>query len=183
MPSCLTSLRSLRKAASCLLALAVASCDHPLAIDDFTWRFVSLQKAAEVTSHLDGRVFRQFDPSSTAARRKGIVIDFNGGLGLEARYAEGGETVDEWKVHGDYYWIEEAHGHPVYRFDFPDPTAQRLLPRGGDSVDATGLTILVRDYFKKDQIQFALLDSVGHLPSPFPVFGQWTRFVEDDAGR
>jgi hypothetical protein len=176
-------MRPILGSAAFLFLITISACSNPLDINDFTWRFVSQQKSAEVTSHLDGRVFRQFDPSRTADTRKAIVIDFNDGLALRAQHFEGGAAVDEWSVSQSYYWIEKAHGHPVYRFDFRDPTVERQVPEGGDSVIVTGLTILVRDYFKKDEIQFALLDSLAHLPPPFPVFDQWTRFVEDAAGR
>ena len=177
-------MRPILASAAFLFLVAISACDNPVDPENYVWRFVNLQDAAQVTAHLDSRVFRQFDPSRNAATRKAITIDFTDGLRLWAQNTEDGNAVDEWEVLQDYYWIERAQGEPIYRFDFPDPTVRRLLPEESeDSVDATGLTILVWDYGRKDEIQFALWDSVGHLPPPFPVFRSWTRFAEDDPGR
>ena len=142
---------------------------------------MNVEEAAQVSSHLRGRVFWQRDGARDAEHLKRIVIDFRDGLNVEARYSEGGRIVDEWRVFQDYYWIERAHGHPIYRFDFTQPTIERLVPEnGGDPIDPDGLMVLVRDYGRKEEIQFAVLDSAGKIPSPLPVFDKWTRFVEDD---
>ncbi|MDE2762251.1 MAG: hypothetical protein OXQ94_00265 [Gemmatimonadota bacterium] len=169
--------------AALLLPVGISACKNPVAWEDYTWRFVSLTDAAHVTAHMEGRVFWEFDGSRDAEHRKGIELDFYDGLSLRALYYRNGDLVDDWKVFHDYYWIEKAHGLPIYRFDFRNPTVQRTLPREcEDCIDTSGLIILVRDYGKKDEIQFSLVDSAGHLPSPFPVFRSWTRFVEDDSG-
>lgn len=177
-------MRSIPAFGAFLLLVTVSACDNPVGHDDFTWRLVSLSQAAYVKAELKGRVFQQFDPSRTGDPRKSIVLDFHKGLSVRAQHSEGGAPISDWKVHHDYYWIEKAHGHPVYRFDFRKPTVERLVPEPKDSLDVpdvTGLIVLVRDYFKEDEIQFALADSVGHLPPPFPVFAAWTRFMEVDA--
>ncbi len=180
--------RILVSAAFLLLAtISVSACKNPVAWEDYVWRFVSLQDAAQVTAHMESRVFWQFDGARDAEHRKGIELDFHSGLALRALYYRNGDLVDDWKVFHEYYWIEKAHGQPIYRFDFRNPTVQRTLPREcEDCIDTAGLIILVRDYGRKDKIQFSLADSLadrdGRLPSPFPVFRSWTRFVEDDSG-
>lgn len=168
--------------AAFLLLAGASGCENPVKFEDYVWRFVDLEEAAQVSAHLKSRVFWQRDGPGDARSLKRIVIDFRDGLSVEARHSVGGEVVDEWKVfQNDYYWIERAHGHPIYRFDFTRPTVERLVPEdGGDPVDPEGLMILVRDYGRNEEIRFALQDSAGALPSPFPVFERWTRFVEDD---
>ena len=166
--------------AAFLLPVSLSSCDSPLDPDVFSWQLVSPQDAAHIKSHLSGRVFRQSDPSRNAETRSSIVIDFNDGLSLRAQYAEGGNIVDDWRVWDDFYWLEKAHGEPVYRFDWLNANVERTIPEEReDRIDPSGLVVLVRDYHKKDGILFALWDSAGRMPSPFPVFDNWTRFVED----
>lgn len=170
--------------AAFLLLVTMSACQNPVDWEAFVWRFVSLEDAARVTAHLDSRVFWQFDGPKDADHRKGIVLDFRGGLGVRALYSRNGDPVDDWKVFQRYYWIEKAQGEPVYRFDFRNPTVTRTLPEECevDCIDTKGLIVIVRDYGNKEEIQFSLADSVGHLPSPFPVFRSWTRFVEDGSG-
>lgn len=178
-------MRSIPAFGAFLLLVTVSACDNPVDFDDFTWRLVGLQQTAAVKAELKGRVFQQYDPSRTGDPRKSIVLDFHKGLSVWAQHSEGGAPASEWRARHDYYWVEKAHGHPVYRFDFRNPTVERLVPEPKDSLDVpdvTGLIVLVRDYFKEDEIQFALVDSVGHLPPPFPVFAAWTRFMEVNAG-
>lgn len=173
-------MRRILALAAFLLPVSLSSCDNPLKPELFSWQLVSPQDASRVKAHLDGRVFRQSDPSQNAETRKSIVVDFTDGLSLRAQYTEGGNTVDDWSVRQDFYWLEKAHGEPVYRFDWRNPIVRRLLPKEcEDCIDTSGLTVLVRDYFKKDEILFALWDSAGQVPSPLPVFESWTRFVED----
>lgn len=178
-------MRSILASASFLLLVSLSSCDNPLEWEIFSWQLVSPGDAARITAHLDGRVFRQSDPSQNADTRKTITIDFNDGLSLRAQYTEGGNTVDDWRVWQDFYWMEKAHGEPVYRFDWLNPTVQSPFPEEcEDCIERfSGLTVLVRDYFKKDEILFALWDSAGQVPSPLPVFESWTRFVEDERDR
>lgn len=177
-------MRRILASAALLLPVSLSSCDNPLEPELFSWQLVKPQDAARISAHLDGRVFRQFDPSRNAETRKSIVIDFNGGLSLRAQATQGGNTVEDWRVWDSFYWMEKAHGEPVYRFDWRGPNVERLLPeKCEDCIDTTGLVILVRDYFKKDEILFALWDSAGHVPSPLPVFENWTRFVEDEQDR
>ena len=177
-------MRSIPAFGAFLLLLTVSACDNPVDIGDFTWTLVSQQQAAAVKAELKGRVFQQFYPSRTGDPRKSVVLDFHKGLSVRAQHLEGGVPTSDWKAYQDFYWIEKAHGHPVYRFDLRNPTVERLVPEPKDRLDVpdvAGLSVLVRDYFKEDEIQFALADSAGHLPPPFPVFADWTRFMELDA--
>ena len=175
----------IRAAAASLLLIAVSACArNPVALEDFVWELVSVHDASQVKGHLAERVFRQWDPSRGADRSKAIVLDFTKGLKVGAQYSEAGGVVDEWEVYQDGYWIEKAFDQPVYRFEVRQPTVHRRLPEECmNCIDTQGLIVLVRDFGDADEIQFALVDSVGHLPSPFPVFESWTRFVEDPAGR
>jgi len=173
-------MRRILALAALLLPVSLSSCDNPLNLDLFSWQLVSPQDAARIRAYLDGRVFRQSDPSRNAETRKSIVIDFNHGLTMRGQYIKGGNIIDDWSVRQDVYWMEKAHGEPVYRFEWRSPTVRRLLPEEcEDCIDTSGLTILVRDYHKRDGILFALWDSAGLVPSPLPVFDGWTRFAED----
>ena len=182
-------MRSILAPAAFLAAVTLYACDNPVKPEEMSWQLVDVHDAARISAHLSTRVFRQSDPSRNADSRKTIVIDFHGGVGLSVRAQryDGGRAVDDWRVSQDFYWMEKAHGLPVYRFDMRNPTVERTLPKecdeGEDCIDTTGLSVLVRDYHRKEEIQFAFWDSIGHLPAPFPVFTSWTRFVEDDTGR
>ena len=46
-------------------------------------------------------------------------------------------------------------------------------------MEFSGLSISIRDVFDEDKIRFRVDDPQDSLPSPFPVFGSWTRFEED----
>ena len=42
------------------------------------------------------------------------------------------------------------------------------------------MSVSVRDFLRREAIAFRLNDPGGVLPSPFPVFDTWTRFIEDE---
>ena len=65
------------------------------------------------------RSFRQFEPSVNSSSRKGVVIDFFGGVMVWAQYAEEGYALNEWEVSAADYRVEK-HGevsevtiHPI----------------------------------------------------------------------
>ena len=61
---------------------------------------------------------------------------------------------------------------PVTRQQFPEACE--------DCIGTSGVTISIRDVFDAERISFRVNDPEGVLPSPFPVFGSWTRFEEDE---
>ena len=143
------------------------------------------QEEEQVKAALRDRSFRQFDPSVDASPRKGVVLDFFGGITFWAQYAEEGHAVDEWQISAADYRLEKAgeakfqdaefvihFEGPESRQEFPDPCE--------DCIPAEGFTISVRNVFDSGRISFRLNDPDGRLPSPFPVFGSWTRFGEDE---
>ena len=134
----------------------------------------------EIRAALAGRSFRQFDPSKDGSPRKGVIIDFFSGVGLWAQYAEGSHAIDEWEIAASDYRIEQTSDGSVIKLHFTAPRSERTLPDPcADCVEFSGLSISIRDVFDEDKIRFRVDDPQDSLPSPFPVFGSWTRFEED----
>ena len=160
-------------------ALLLASCgDDP--VQPLTGEEVEQVKAA-----LRDRSFRQFDPSVDADPRKGVVLDFFGGITFWAQYAEDGHAVDEWQISAADYRLEKAgeakfqEAEFVIRFE--EPESSQLLPEECSScIPTEGFSISVRNVFDGERISFRLNDDESQLPPPFPVFRSWTRFREDE---
>ncbi len=134
----------------------------------------------EVKAALAGRSFRQFGPSKDGSPRKGVIIQFFGGVGLWAQYSEGGHALDEWEIVATDYRIEQTRGGSIIRIRFTSPRSERSLPTAcSDCVESSGFSILIRDVFDAGRISFRVDDPQDSLPSPFPVFGSWTSFEED----
>ena len=138
-----------------------------------------------VRADLQDRSFRQFDPSVDASPRKGVVLDFFEGVSLWAQYAEDDRAVSEWQISAADYRLEKAgdakfqEAEFVIRFE--DPESSQLFPEEcTDCIPTEGFSISVRNVFDSDRISFKLNDEEGGLPPPFPVFGSWTRFREDE---
>ena len=132
-----------------------------------------------VQAELDGRSFRRFEPDRDADERKGVVLDFSDGVTLWAQYAEDGHVVSEWEVRASTYRVE-SRGEEV-TITFVDPSACRQFPEECSAcVDTSSVSISIRDVFDAGGIRFRIDDPDGVLPSPFPVFGSWTRFEEDE---
>ncbi len=132
-----------------------------------------------VQAELDGRSFRQFDPDRDADERKGVVLDFSDGVTLWAQYAEDGHVVSEWEVRASTYRVE-SRGEEV-TITFVDPSACRQFPEECSAcVDTSSVSISIRNVFDADGIRFRIDDPDGVLTSPFPVFGSWTSFEEDE---
>ena len=51
---------------------------------------------------------------------------------------------------------------------------------GCSPFETGGVSVSVRDFLRREAIAFRLNDPGGVLPSPFPVFDTWTRFIEDE---
>ncbi len=131
---------------------------------------------------LDGRSFRQFEPGRDADKRRGVVLDFVNGLSLWAQYAEGGYAVSEWQISSNDYRIESRSGDSgEVTISFINPRSRQQFPEAcEDCIETSGVSISIRNVLDADQIRFRVNDPNGNLPSPFPVFGSWTRFEEDE---
>ncbi|WP_420635215.1 hypothetical protein [Candidatus Palauibacter sp.] len=138
-------------------------------------------RAEEIRAALEDRSFRQFDPHMDGSPRKGVILDFFGGLSLWAQYAEGNHAIHEWEISSAEYRIEQSASGAEIRLHFIAPTSRRTLTTPcDDCIPVAGISIWIRDAFDKDRISFRVNDPDGALPSPFPVFTSWTRFQEDE---
>ena len=139
------------------------------------------QALEHAAAELEGRSFRQFEPSVDAARRKRVILDFHDGIRVWAQYAEDGYAIDEWEIRADSYRVEStADGSGVVLIP-EDVTSEREFPdRCSDCIPATGVSVSIRDVLDSDRIAFRIDDPDNVLPSPFPVFDSWTRFSEDE---
>ena len=130
---------------------------------------------------LEDRSFRQFEPSVNSSSRKGVVIDFFGGVMVWAQYAEGGYALNEWEVSAADYRVEK-HGdvsevtiHPV------NPRASQGLPtKCNDCIEPSSLSISIRTVLDSESISFRLNYPDDVFPLPLPLFDTWTGFREDE---
>ena len=127
------------------------------------------------------RSFRQFVPSRDASSRRAVIISFFSGVSVWAQYAEDGHALHEWEVVADEFRFVAGDSNSELTIRLVKPRATQILPtKCNDCIDASGLSVSVLNVFDPDLIAFKLNDAEGGLPSPFPVFGQWTRFNEDE---
>ena len=169
-------------ALACSAALLLASCggDDPVQPGP-----VSAEEVEQIKAALQDRSFRQFDPSLDASQRKGVVLDFFDGVSLWAQNAEDGRAVNEWQISSADYRLERAGNAKfqgaefVIRFEEPE-SSQTFPDECEDCIPTEGFSISVRNVFDGEGISFKLNDEENHLPPPFPVFGSWTRFREDE---
>lgn len=138
-----------------------------------------------VKAELQDRSFRQFDPSVDASPRRGVVLDFFEGVSLWAQYAEDEHAVNEWQISAADYRLEKAGAAKFQEAEFvirfEDPGSSQLFPEEcTDCIPTEGFSISVRNVLDSDRISFKLNDEGSRLPPPFPVFGSWTRFQEDE---
>ena len=142
---------------------------------------VSGEEEARIKAELRDRSFRQFEPSRDGSPRKGVILDFFGPASIWAQYAEGDRAVNEWEIASDQYRIKRRGGSSEITIYLDQPRAMQTLPtRCDDCISTEGVSISIRDVFDSAKISFKLNDPNGVLPSPFPVFGSWTRFSEDE---
>ncbi len=162
-----------------VLVLAVfltSSCD----------RFVPPQPVGEaeearIKAELEGRSFRRFEPSKDASPRRGVILDFTGRVSIWAQYSEDSRAVNEWEIFSNDYRIERRGGSSEITIQLDQPRSTQGFPtRCGDCIPTAGVSISIRDVFDRDRISFKVNDPNGILPAPFPVFGSWTRFPEDE---
>ena len=135
--------------------------------------------AGEVVPELEGRSFRQFDPSKDGSPRRAVVLDFSDGMRLWAQYAEGDSAVHEWEIYSEDVSVGVSGG--VATLTMVAPRSRRTFPSPCENCIPTHrVSVSVRDVLRHDEVAFRLNDPDGVLPSPFPVFGAWTRFIEDE---
>ena len=136
-----------------------------------------------IREELEGRSFRQFDPSRDGSPRKAVILDFSGEsrVSVWAQFAEDDRAIHEWEiVSEDFRLTGSADGSEVTAV-LGLSRSERILPSPcRDCIDATGVSIGIRDVFDPDRIAFRITDPEGVLPLPFPVFGSWTDFEEDE---
>lgn len=163
-----------------LLTAAVLGCSFEVDPTRFSWNFLDIGEIQRLESTMNGRVFRQSDPSADAVERKTVEIDFRGGgLAVRAQQLEGGQVVAEWSVSGPVYWIEKAVEQAIHKLHIRNGVVERTRPEEcTDCIDVRGMSVLIRRYHLDDDMRFVLWDSIGHLPPPFPVFQSWTSFEE-----
>lgn len=141
------------------------------------------QEAERVKSELRGRSFRRFDPSRDASERKAVILDFfERGvqtISLWAQFARDDEALAEWEVTATDYRVEKSGSE--YTLIPVEPASMRTLPsRCEECITVSGLSISVRNLFNGGNIQFKLNSGGNRLPSPFPVFEEWSTWSEDE---
>ena len=132
-----------------------------------------------VVEELQGRSFRQFDPHVDGDPRKGVILDFTVGITLWAQYSEDGLAVNEWEISAESYSVEGSGSEYTIRFNEPG-SVQGFPSECDNCIPTYGVSISVKDVFDGEKISFRLNDPDNVLPPPFPVFGSWTRFNEDE---
>ena len=142
---------------------------------------VSGVEEERVRTTMNGRSFRQFQPSRDASPRKGVILDFTAGFSLWAQYARDGHAVNEWEVGAKDYRIEKSGNGSEFRIFFVTPNSAQSFPEECDNcIQTSGVSISIRDLFDGGKISFKVNDPDGNLPLPFPVFKSWTKFSEDE---
>ena len=130
---------------------------------------------------LKNRSFRQFEPSKDASPRKGVILDFFGGLSLWAQYAKDGHAVNEWEIVAKDYRVEKASGGSEFKIYFDQPNSTHEFPTKCDNcIQTSEVSISIRNLFDSEKISFKVNDPDNSLPLPFPVFKSWTKFSEDE---
>ena len=136
---------------------------------------------ARVKAELAGRSFRQFEPDVDGNPRKGVIIDFTGGLSVWGQYAVDGQAVNEWEIVAEDYRVEGAADGSEVTVYFLDPATRQQFPDACEGcIDTAGVSVSIRNVFDEERIAFRVNDREGVLPRPFPVFVSWTEFREDE---
>ena len=142
---------------------------------------VSGLEEERIKSELSGRSFRQFEPSKDSSPRKGVILDFFNGIRLWAQYTEDGHAKYEWEIYSTDYRIESRGEGSELEVLFVNPKSMQGFPTKCENcIETLGLSIFIRDIFDSERISFKVNDPEGNLPLPFPVFGGWTKFEEDE---
>ena len=110
-----------------------------------------------------------------------MVLDFFGPLTLWAQYAEAGHAVSEWEIIANDYLVEGAPDGSQVTLRFVSPRTSRTFPIPcQDCIPTSGVSVSIRNVFNPGRIAFRINDPDRVLPSPFPVFQDWTTFREDE---
>ena len=142
---------------------------------------ISGTEEEQIKAELEDRSFRQFDPAKDASLRKGVILDFFDGISLWAQYSEGNHAINEWEIFAEDYRVEKAGDDSEIKIYFIEPSLTRTLPTQCENcIETSGVSISIRNVFDSEKISFKLNDPDKSLPSPFPVFGSWTKFREDE---
>lgn len=112
-----------------------------------------------------------------------MILDFSGEgrVALWAQFAEGDRGIHEWEIVSEDFRITGDQDGSEVTVVLGGSRSERLLPsQCRDCIDATGVSIGIRDVFGPGRISFRIADTEGVLPLPFPVFESWTDFEEDE---
>ena len=141
---------------------------------------VSEVEEAQIRAELADRSFRQFEPSKDGSLRRAVIIAFFDEISIWAQYAEGDRALREWEIVSNGYSIEKHGDRTEIAIRLDQPRSMQILPTSCEGcMETEGFSISIRDVFDGEKISFRLNDPNGILPTPFPVFGSWTRFQED----
>ena len=141
------------------------------------------REAQRVKSELANRSFRRFHPSRDAPERKAVIIDFfaseNQAIGLWAQYGLNDTALAEWEVGAGDYSVKKSGS--AYTLVLIEPSSSRSLPAPCENcIPVSGLSISVRNLFNGGNIQFKLNNAGNRLPLPFPIFDEWSTWLEDE---
>ena len=162
-----------------LVALTACNVSLPFSREDAP----VVEEASKDMEGLYGRSFRQFDPSRDADKRKAIVLDFSETPSVWAQYSRDGVAVHEWEITAaSIPWFvarvtrgKEVYYHMVVRY----PTVTKTIAPTEEPLVLKEFNIYIRNVDDPDSIEFRLGQHID-LPTPFPVFRDWTRFIEDE---
>ena len=112
-----------------------------------------------------------------------MIVYFTGEnrVSVWAQFAADDRAIHEWEVVSeDFQLTGNADGSEV-TVVLGQAGSERLFPSVcRDCIDATGVSIGIRDVFDPDRTAFRMADPEGVLPVPFSVFESWTDFEEDE---
>ena len=137
--------------------------------------------AQSVMEQLQDRSFRQFEPGRDSSPRKAVVIDFFNGISVWAQYSENNHALSEWEIFAQEFEAQVAGNGSDITLTPINPHSTQIQPETcDDCVDPAGFSVSIRGLFDSTDIAIMLHDPSGTLPSPMPVFTQWTPFQEDE---
>ena len=126
-------------------------------------------RAEQVAGTLRERSFRQFVPSRDASPRRAVIVSFFSGVSVWAQYAEDGHALHEWEVVADEFQVIAGSSDSEFAIRLVEPFTKQILPaKCNDCIDASGLSVSVRNVFDPDLIAFRLNGPEGGLPPAVP---------------